>query len=403
MFDFSQMDDPKRQALLMLAAGLLSPVRSKGVSGFGEALSRGITGGLLGFNEATQSQRRNALTDIQKKMSDMQLADAQRKLDYNRALPSAMTQGVPASQTFAPDDQETPSQFSPAKPGVFDFTKLANIDARQAWQDKMAWDAAQQKQYHALPPDASLYTIGPDGKPAIALTNPKAQKPVDSWRALTPEEASARQIPKNGQGYQINQFGEIKAFGSMPPVTNVNVSADKGYASNIAEGLAKQDLEMINAARSAPERLASARRVKALLAQSPITGAGADWRLAFEQGLATSGFKNGDTAMTTESLASELAGQTLDAIRTSGLGAGQGFSNADREFLALAKGGKINLTSGTLMRLATLNERAAALHINRGNKIIERIRKSPGMKNISIDDIEMPVVLNFDAQGNQIP
>lgn len=57
---FDQLDDPKRQALLMMAAGLLSPQDGRMGKGsqFMSALGQGIQGGLLGFNNASREKRR---------------------------------------------------------------------------------------------------------------------------------------------------------------------------------------------------------------------------------------------------------------------------------------------------------------------------------------------------------
>lgn len=76
MLDF---EDPRKAALMMMAAGLLSPVRSKGASGFGEALSQGLRGGLLGFNEASQNKRRNDVMAQQAAMQKLQMEAMQRQ------------------------------------------------------------------------------------------------------------------------------------------------------------------------------------------------------------------------------------------------------------------------------------------------------------------------------------
>ena len=76
MLDF---EDPRKAALMMMAAGLLSPVRSKGASGFGEALSQGLRGGLLGYNEASQNKRRNDVMAQEAAMRKFQMEALQRQ------------------------------------------------------------------------------------------------------------------------------------------------------------------------------------------------------------------------------------------------------------------------------------------------------------------------------------
>jgi hypothetical protein len=162
----------------------------------------------------------------------------------------------------------------------------------------------------------------------------------------------------------------------------------------VAEGLAKVDVGAIDAGRSAPDRIASARRVKEVLATNPITGTGAEARLSLNRALATAGLIDGTNVANTEVLASTLASQTLDAIKTSGLGSGQGFTDKDRAFLERAKSGNIEMTPQALGTLADLNERAAAASIARANAVIRKLRSSPqaGAMGQGLDLIPEPTV-----------
>lgn len=124
---FDNLDDPRKQALLMMAAGLLSPVRGKGMSGFGEAMGQGIRGGLLGFNSASQNKRRDELTDIQKKHSQMQLAEAERAQRFNQA---AFKPGIGAPPLTPNDDEGNPM---PSPNTTFDRAAAAAIDPYRAF------------------------------------------------------------------------------------------------------------------------------------------------------------------------------------------------------------------------------------------------------------------------------
>lgn len=179
---------------------------------------------------------------------------------------------------------------------------------------------------------------------------------------------------------------------SRAGASNVSVNTEKSYAGNVAEGLAKQDVAVIDAARSAPQRVQSARQVKDLLDKNPITGTGAEARLSLNKALATAGLIGGEQVKNTETLASVLANQTLDAIKTSGLGSGQGFTDKDRQFLERAKSGNLEVNAGTLRQLADLNERAALSSIDRGNQIIGKLRQNPTMGNVGVglDTIDVP-------------
>src|SRR5574343_129046 len=103
MFDFENLDDPKRQALLMLAAGLLSPQaknQSKGAQ-FAGALSQGLQGGLMGFNNASREQRRAQALAEEARIRKIQGDEMQRGQDFNQALASGYQ---PAVNPATPND-----------------------------------------------------------------------------------------------------------------------------------------------------------------------------------------------------------------------------------------------------------------------------------------------------------
>jgi hypothetical protein len=167
--------------------------------------------------------------------------------------------------------------------------------------------------------------------------------------------------------------------------SNVTVNTEKGYAGEIAKGLAGQDLASIDAARSAGDRIQNAQGIKKLLDQNPITGTGAEARLSVTKALSTAGLIDGKQVKSTEDLGSLLASSTLDAIKTSGLGSGQGFTDKDRAFLERAKSGNLEINAGTLRTLADLNEKAARASITRGREVAKRLQGNPIMGTVGQD------------------
>jgi len=220
----------------------------------------------------------------------------------------------------------------------------------------------------------------------------------------TPYEATTTEIRNvnaalTGAGIDPNSqqgrsaFNDLlKKITSNQPATTVNVNTERSYFGNVAEGLAKSDASTIEAARSAPERVTSARRVLQTLQQNPITGTGAEIRLQIDKALSTAGLIDPSRTQATENLMSSLAAGTLDSIKTSGLGAGQGFTDKDREFLERAKSGNIQINAQTLADLARLNERAGLASIEKGNQTIKRLKKAPGMSGLQsqLEEIAVP-------------
>jgi hypothetical protein len=74
-----------------------------------------------------------------------------------------------------------------------------------------------------------------------------------------------------------------------------------------------------------------------------------------------------------------LASSTLDAIKTSGLGGGQGFTDKDRAFLERAKSGNLEVNASTLRDLADMNERAGRASISKGKAVADRLKNNPTM------------------------
>lgn len=112
-------DDPQRQAMMMLAAGLLSPVNQKGWGGFGQALGRGIQGGLLGYNDARANIDRRAEFDMRRKFQEREL-EAMDKAASDRDF-MAKTAGQFFRPGNAPSDgmgPVAPPQFDPAGFGM---------------------------------------------------------------------------------------------------------------------------------------------------------------------------------------------------------------------------------------------------------------------------------------------
>lgn len=215
-----------------------------------------------------------------------------------------------------------------------------------------------------------------------------------------PNVAKDLLIPDGKGGYTVNTaLVGVKKDIAKSGATNVSLNTEKSYAGNVAEGLAKQDLAALDAAGTARERIANAQRVKTILdTQAPITGTGAEARLSFNKALATAGLVDGRSVKSTEDLASILANSTLDAIKTSGLGGGNGFTDKDRAFLERAKSGNIEINAGTLRELADLNERAARASLDRGAAVAKRLKGNPSFGSVGQDlDFTQPPAYNGNS------
>lgn len=127
---FENLDDPRKQALLALAAGLFSPVRGKGWSGFGEAMGQGINAGLLGLNQATRTQEAVKRGEMERKLEQARLAEFERGQKFNQV---AFRPGIGAQPATPVDDNGYPM---PSPEPTFDYAAAAAVDPMKAWQLK---------------------------------------------------------------------------------------------------------------------------------------------------------------------------------------------------------------------------------------------------------------------------
>jgi hypothetical protein len=216
---------------------------------------------------------------------------------------------------------------------------------------------------------------------------------------LTPEQKSALSqliaerdaLPANDPTRKIYD-AKILQTTTHPAPVNVNVSTEKAYGGALAGALAKSDVDLRDAALSTPEAAGNANRILETLSKGNIiVGPGAETKLKIAKLLNIVGKDNDEVIANTEQLQKSLASQTLDSIKTSGLGAGNGFTNADRDFLEKAKSGNIDMTSQTLRRTAELQLAVAQATANKWNTRSKQIPKSAIQgTGLSVDTVELP-------------
>jgi hypothetical protein len=159
--------------------------------------------------------------------------------------------------------------------------------------------------------------------------------------------------------------------------TNLNVNTEKTYGSKFGGLIAESDAAKLSAAENAPRMAENADRIADLLATGKvITGTGANARLQLAKALNLAGGTDSERIKNTEVLVSSLAETTLGAIKASNLGAGQGFTNADRDFLEKAVAGQLSYDQKSLGELARLSRRAAEKSAEAWNKRSPNIPKS---------------------------
>lgn len=162
--------------------------------------------------------------------------------------------------------------------------------------------------------------------------------------------------------------------------TNVNVSTEKSYGGAFGQGLAKNDLDLYDQATKSPEALETVKSTKKLLDSGKVyTGFGANAKLDLARvgdALGVVGKDTQEKITNTQQLFANRAQATLDSVKASGLGAGNGFTNADREFLEKAKLGGITYDKTALQKQLDIEERVARASANKWNTRYKSIPKS---------------------------
>ena len=184
-------------------------------------------------------------------------------------------------------------------------------------------------------------------------------------------------------------------------VTNVSVpvsvTTQKAYGQEFGGLIAKQDMDKYTVAQGAPKLLEQSMRIKDLVSKGAFTGTGSEFTLNAAKVLNIAGANNAEKVKNTELLVASLGQNVLNNIKTSGLGAGQGFTDKDRVFLERVVGGQIALDKTTLTELATLQEKAAKASMSSWN---ERMKTMP--KDVVSATGIGPVYMSLNTNPNDV-
>lgn len=353
-------DDPRSQAIMALSGGLLQGNFGAGLLGANDA-----------FLRAKQAQSQQQMQQLHLQALQGQLEDARRQREQQAKLDEAarnsfITPGKANAMSMGPmPDGSAVPQVQPGFNPQSYLRALYQADPQKAVAFQQA--IAKDNSPLTVAPGASLvdrHTLKP------VFTAPKEQTPSDISKLM----AEMNGLPP-GDPRRAIYMDAIRKATTHQPATTVNVSTEKSYGGEFGKLIAQQDAAAIEGARTAPQRIQTAQQVMRILdTQAPITGSGAETRLAVNKALATAGLVDGQSVKSTEDLASLLASQTLEAIKSSGLGGGQGFTDKDRQFLERARSGNIEMNAGTLRTLAAMNEKAARNSLGYGRQVASRLQ-----------------------------
>lgn len=319
--------------------------------------------------------------------------EAQRNRPAQEQILGTQTNQLPQGQT-AIDDMGQPTLVQAAMPErKSDYAKALRIAMGSRSPTVQALGAEMLKQSmtpQKLGPDETLVTrdlFGGDGE---------AYKPIATGKEkLTDEQKEYKQAV--AQGY-TGTFYDYKTALKKAGATNLSVNTEKSYGGEFGQGLAKNDVGLYQSAQKAPQMLENVINTKKLLdSNKVIVGLGANQKLDIARlgsALNIGGQNTKEIVANTQQLFANRAQATLDAVRDSGLGAGNGFTNSDREFLEKARLGGITYDKESLKRQLDIEERVSRGTANKWNDRLKNIPKSAieptGVGPVSLQQINAP-------------
>jgi len=190
-------------------------------------------------------------------------------------------------------------------------------------------------------------------------------------------------------------------------VNNINMPAvESSYNKTFGEETAKQDIALKGIAEGAKTTVSNIANQKKILDTGNFfsgKAANVQSELAnYGTALGVVGKDGQEKAANTQSLISGGAGITLDNIKGSGLGAGQGFTDKDLTFLQDAKSFRITFNKENIARVLDLQERAAIEGAKKWNARQGKIQKSAtGPINVGPVDVPTPYSGAVKYLGNE--
>jgi hypothetical protein len=239
--------------------------------------------------------------------------------------------------------------------------------------------------------DETVYQINPrTGQPEVFLQG-EGSIPADFKKGLA---LVGLPINTKPQDLTPQQLGLVNnALRTLTPQTNLMVNTEKGYGGALAGKIADQDALRYDIATKAPSVLESVDRSRKLLASGQVfTGALANQKLElakFGQAIGATGKNTDELVSNTQQLMATRAQATLDSIKASGLGSGQGFTDKDRQFLENARLGNITYSKKALEQQLEIEEKAARGSVDVWNQRVKELPDS-ATKPLGIGQVTLP-------------
>jgi len=212
-----------------------------------------------------------------------------------------------------------------------------------------------------------------------------------------------RKYGKNAATMVPDSEAVIKKSPNAPQTTiNIDNKGRTSYAQTMGKQNAIQDAALQELAKKAPDLVTNSQEIIDLVdAGKVFTGTGATVKLQLAKALNMAGGSDTEKIKNTENLISSMQKTTLAAIKGSGLGSGQGFSNKDLDFLEKSTAGQITSSPENIKRLAEINRRVGIRSAEAWNKRIDTLDQEI-VNGAQLQKVEVPKVKNNEGKSNAV-
>lgn len=375
-----EMQDITRQrdlAKMLLQKGMTDNLQGQMVSGryVGASPLQGIANlysAYKGKQLAEESDKKQA--ELANLIRQQTVADLQA---YGQAV-----KGTPEQTTYGAGMEGPTMTVTPAVAPDYDKGLAILLGSRSPQSQALAQALlADQLKSHVLPEGGTLVRGSFGGGTGQTIQGAPKE----------PTEYKEYLKAKDG-GYQGSFFDyqrDLKRAGAP----SVSVNTEQTYGGKLAQGAADTDVALRNAAVSAPEIVSKVARNKKILESGNFfSGKGANIQqemALYADAVGLGGNGTAGKAANTQSLIQGSAETTLNSIKSSGLGSGQGFTDKDREFLQDAKSFRITMNKENIKRVLDLEERAAIESAKKWNQRYKQLPKS-ATQPIGYGEVEVP-------------
>lgn len=257
------------------------------------------------------------------------------------------------------------------------------------------WDKLKTQKIGA---DETLLEGGVGGY-TTSFTGPSSLPPDVKYAASVlglPKDQS-KWTPQDRAAIENKVLEKANATASRTIIPNF---LEKTFGGEVATLQAKKFNDLQTTAENAPVAIAKTQQLRKIVDNGQFfSGKTANVQqdmAMFADAVGLGGKDTVQKAANTQSLITGAADATLNAISTSGLGSGQGFTDKDREFLQDAKSFRITMNKENIKRVLDLSEKANMYAISRYNDRIKTVPQS-AVNSMGIAPVQAPNSPLFDA------